>query len=65
MPLLLVKNAGSTSDLYVTTGTPKDSRTSRVFGISRIDLIPEQTTAVRVRDSSWRSHDTSMVDSAP
>ena len=45
--------------MYPITGTPCVSRYSIVFGISKIDLTPEQTTATLVFANSIRSADIS------
>mmetsp|Transcript_71469 Transcript_71469/g.190582 ORF Transcript_71469/g.190582 Transcript_71469/m.190582 type:complete len:398 (-) Transcript_71469:181-1374(-) len=60
-----VKNAGKNSVPNPTTGTPCVSRYSSVFGISKIDFAPAQTTATGVLPSSVRSADTSQDSSAP
>ena len=51
--------------MYPITGTPKVSKYSKVFGISKIDLAPAHMTATGVCDSSIKSADMSNVSSAP
>ena len=41
------------------------TKNSRVLGISRMDLTPEQTTAIEVRLSSFKSALISILNSAP
>ena len=59
MPVSAVKNPGSSSVRYPTTGTPSVSSRSHVAGRSRIDFAPAQTTIIGVRASSARSADSS------
>ena len=65
MPELFVKKAGKYSQSYPTTGTPFVSRTSNDFPMSRIDLIPAQTTVTGVLPNSSKSADISILVSAP
>mmetsp|Transcript_19724 Transcript_19724/g.54232 ORF Transcript_19724/g.54232 Transcript_19724/m.54232 type:complete len:229 (+) Transcript_19724:1266-1952(+) len=60
-----VKNAGKVSVRRPITVTPCVSRYSSVFGMSRIDFAPAQTTATGVRPNSVRSAETSHDSSAP
>ena len=60
-----VKKFGNYFVLYPTTGTPYVSRNSSVFGMSKIDLAPAQTTATGVYPNSIKSADMSNVVSAP
>lgn len=67
------KNAGKSGifpcdidvDPNTAVGTLYVSSVSRVRGISRIDLIPAETTITGVRESSSRSVDMSSVFSPP
>lgn len=43
-----MKKLGKCLVLYPTTGTPCVSKYSKVFGMSKIDLAPAQTTATGV-----------------
>lgn len=64
-PLVAVKKDGKSSWSYVITGTPSVSKNSKVFGMSRMLFTPAQTTHTGVLPSSFRSVDTSHVDSTP
>lgn len=65
IPDLLVTKSGNSSYLYVITGTPIVSRYSKVLGMSKIDLIPPDTTLIRVYDSSVKSAGISNDYSSP
>mmetsp|Transcript_10916 Transcript_10916/g.33662 ORF Transcript_10916/g.33662 Transcript_10916/m.33662 type:complete len:250 (-) Transcript_10916:276-1025(-) len=64
-PEFRVKKAGNSSVPSAATATPLVSSTSSVRGISRIDLMPAETTHTGVRPSSDRSADTSIDASPP
>src|SRR3546814_8625513 len=49
------QKAGNSPEPKVTTGTPRVSSTSRVFGISRIALPPAQTTRSEEHTSELQS----------
>ena len=59
-PDLGEKKAGNSFVFQENVGTLLVSNTSNVFRISKIDLIPAETTMTDVRDNSVRSADTSM-----
>jgi len=65
IPDLFVTKSGNSSYLYVITGTPIVSRYSKVLGMFKIDLIPPDTTLIRVCDSSVRSAGISSYYSSP